>query len=231
VASLEKRADEDVNTYVARLQRMCANGDLAAQDYFGCCERELSRLYLSMDNPRAQSGHGGDVTWWRHVRWMILEAVVGDGTFIDVGCANGHLIESLDRWMRNTDVHIAFYGLEISPALYDLAQRRLPDFAPRIFLGNAMDWRPPFHFDYVYTMLLPDIPDCLRKPFLDNLWDHYVKPGGRLILGPWNDRAADEELSALGFHPSGYCEKTVPGRAGRMKRIVWIDRERQATEE
>ena len=156
---------------------------------------------------------------------MILEAVYQDGTFIDIGCANGHLIESLDRWMRNTDVRVEFYGLEISQALFELAQCRLPDFAPRIFLGNAMHWRPPFRFDYVYTMILDDIPDDLRKPFLDNLYHHYVKPGGRLILGPWSDRETDGELSVLGFTPNGYCEKTVPGRADQTKRIVWIDRE------
>ena len=216
--------DENLNDYGDRMKVALSAGRLTEGEFFSRMSHATASLYLSRDNPRAQSGHGSDIYRWRNVRWMILEAVYRDGTFIDIGCANGHLIESLDRWMRSTDVHIEFYGLEISQALFDLARRRLPDFAPRIFRGNAMDWRPPFPFDYVYTMILGDIPHSLRKPFLDNLYRRCVKPGGRLILGPCNNRETDEELSALGLTPSGYCEKTVPGSAGQTKRIVWIDR-------
>jgi hypothetical protein len=133
--------------------------------------------------------------------------------------------------MRDTDVKVEFYGLEISQGLFDLARQRLPDFASRLFLGNALYWKPPFEFDYVYTMILPEIPRSLRKEFLDNLYDNYVKPGGRLILGPWKIDEMEKELPTLGFAPSGYCEKVVPRREVReIKRIVWIDKERQPEE-
>lgn len=36
---------------------------------------------------------------------MLLESILADGTAIDISCANGRLIESLDLRMRNTDVH------------------------------------------------------------------------------------------------------------------------------
>jgi hypothetical protein len=194
-------------------------------------EKELTKLYLSADNPRAQSGHGSDIYRWRSVQWMILEAVYHDGSFIDVGCANGHLIESLDRWMRDTDVKVEFYGLEISQGLFDLARQRLPDFASRLFLGNALYWKPPFAFDYVYTMILPEIPRDLRKKFLNNLFENYVKSSGRLILGSWRVKELEEELPALGFTPSGYCEKTVPrGEAYEVRRIVWFDKKRLSKE-
>jgi hypothetical protein len=134
--------------------------------------------------------------------------------------------------MRDTGVKVDFYGLEVSQGLFDLARQRLPDFASRLFLGNALYWKPPFLFDYVYTMILPEIPRDLRKEFLDNLYDNYVKPGGRLILGPWKCEEVEEELSRLGFVSSGYCEKVVPRREVReIKRVVWIDKERQPEEE
>ena len=231
MAESSKRSDEDLNAYESRLREMRSSGRISTEDYFACCEKECAKLYLSRDNPRAQSGHGSDIYRWRNVRWMILEPVYHDGTFIDIGCANGHLIESLDRWMRSTDVHVDFYGLEISQGLFDLAQRRLPDFASRLFLGNALYWKPPFEFDYVYTMILPDIPGDLRKPFLENLYGNYVKPDGRLILGPWNTRQIEEELPKLGFTPSGYCEKSVPGTSDETKRIVWIDKKDELKEE
>jgi len=226
--SVEKRTDENLNTYEARLHELYSSGQISAEDFFSNCERECTQLYLSRDNPRAQSGHGSDVYRWRNIRWMILEPIHQDGTFIDIGAANGHLIESLDQWMRNTDVQVDFYGLEISQGLFDLARHRLPDFSSRLFLGNALYWKPPFAFDYVYSMILPDIPCDLRKSFLDNLYTHYVKPGGRLILGPWSDQAMEEEISQIGYTLSGYCEKTVPGSTDEIKRIVWIDKKHPA---
>ena len=143
---------------------------------------------------------------------------------MDVGCANGHLIESLDTWMRHTGVSVEFYGLEMSEQLHRLALSRLPAFRARLFLGNALYWRPPFTFDYVYTMVLPDIPRELRKEFLTNLWESYVKPGGRLILGPWNDGGLEEEIAGIGFAPTGHCEKSFAGKPYAAKRLVWIDK-------
>jgi hypothetical protein len=55
--------------------------------------------------------------------------------------------------------------------------------------------------------------------------DNYMAPEGRLILGPWNDRGLEEAVSSLGFHPTGYCEKTLAGEPRRVKRIVWIDKQ------
>jgi hypothetical protein len=35
------------------------------------------------------------------------------------------------------------YGVDISPALAELARRRLPQWHGRIWIGNADEWRPP----------------------------------------------------------------------------------------
>ena len=155
---------------------------------------------------------------------MILEAVYHEGTFIDIGAANGHLIETLDAWMRCTGVQVEFYGLEISQSLYDLARKRMPSFESRLFLGNALDWNPPFQFDYVYSMILPDIPDELKNRFLANLYNNILKPGGRMILGPWNNPELERVLAQAGYTPDGYCEKTVPGNMQEIKRFVWFDK-------
>ncbi len=115
--------------------------------------------------------------------------------------------------------------MELSKELYELAVRRLPAFAPRLFLGNGLDWHPPQAFDYVYTMVLPDIPAGLRSEFLGNLYGNCLKSGGRLILGPWSDRTLEDEIAELGFRPTGYCEKTVAGDPSKKKRIVWVDKQ------
>ena len=217
------RATENLNEYDARMRKLYEAGKITAEQFCLGCAEASGRVYVSRDNPRAQSGHGSDVYRWRNVRWMILEAINRDGTFLDVGCANGHLIESLDTWMDGTGVEVEFHGLEISDDLYRLAWERLPDFRLRLHHGNALYWKPAFQFDYVYTMILPDFPESLRKGFLDNLIGNYLKPTGRLILGPWNDPNLEYMLTQYGYPVSGYCEKSGTDRAGELRRVVWID--------
>ena len=79
----------------------------------------------------------------------MTRAIEHDGTFLDVGCANGLLMEDIARWAAEDGHHIEPYGLDFSPAIADLARRRLPHWLDRIYSGNVIDWRPPFGFDYV----------------------------------------------------------------------------------
>jgi hypothetical protein len=54
--------------------------------------------YPAGDNPRAQSGFGGDEARWEIARRPITWPIDRDGTFLDIGCANGYLMESVVRW-------------------------------------------------------------------------------------------------------------------------------------
>jgi hypothetical protein len=224
MSDLTMLPDENLNEYDERLKALFEAGKITAEQFSSGCAEASGRVYISRDNPRAQSGHGSDVFRWRNVRWLILEAICGDGTFIDVGCANGHLIESLDNWMNDTGVAVEFHGLEISDELYRFACDRLPSYRPRLYHGNALYWKPAVQFDYVYTMILPDFPLSMRKSFLDNMWDNYVKPEGRLILGPWNNPEIEDELARNGYPVTGYCEKYGTDRPGELRRVVWIDK-------
>jgi SAM-dependent methyltransferase len=96
--------------------------------------------YLAGDNPRAQSGFGGDEARWESARGPIADAIDRDGTFLDIGCASGHLLETLVGW---TPHGIEPYGLDFAPALAELARQRLPQWADRIFVGDALTWEPP----------------------------------------------------------------------------------------
>lgn len=224
MSELYMRPGENLNEYDERLKGLFEAGRITADQFCDACAIASGREYLSRENPRAQSGHGSDVYRWRNVRWLILEAICGDGSFIDVGCANGHLIESLDKWMDGTDVNVEFHGLEISSELFELAQQRLPEYRSRLYHGNALSWKPLFQFDYVYTMILPDFPLRMKESLLANLFEHVVKPGGRLILGPWSDTQIEADLDMLGYSITGYCEKKGTDQPGEIKRVVWIDK-------
>ncbi len=111
---------------------------------------EFERAYLGTDDPRAQSGFHGSPERWEAARRPIVEAIDGPGTFLDVGCANGLLMESVHAW---SDHEIEPYGLDFAPGLVDLARARLPQWADRIWLGDAATWTPPFRFDFVHVRI------------------------------------------------------------------------------
>jgi 2-polyprenyl-3-methyl-5-hydroxy-6-metoxy-1,4-benzoquinol methylase len=58
----------------------------------------LERAYLNSEDPRGGSGFRGDEARWERARRPIVQAVDRDGTFLDVGCANGLLMESVTAW-------------------------------------------------------------------------------------------------------------------------------------
>jgi SAM-dependent methyltransferase len=134
--------------------------------------------YLAGDNPRAQSGFGGDEARWEAARRPIADAIDRDGTFLDIGCASGYLLESLFDW---APFRIEPYGLDLAPALVELARSRLPEWADRIFVGNALSWDPPRRFDFVRTELVY-VPAKRKRGFVERLLSEVVAPGGRLIL-------------------------------------------------
>jgi SAM-dependent methyltransferase len=134
--------------------------------------------YLASDDPRRQSGFGGDEARWEAARRPIVRVIDRRGSFLDVGCANGYLLESLVRWSPHP---IEPYGLDFSPRLLELARRRLPPWAERLFLGDALEWESPQGFDFVRTELLY-APEERRRELVAHLLTRVVAPGGRLIV-------------------------------------------------
>jgi hypothetical protein len=57
--------------------------------------RSLEASYLQTDDPIRQSGFGGGSERWRAERSPILNAIESDGDMLDIGCANGYLLECL----------------------------------------------------------------------------------------------------------------------------------------
>src|SRR5579864_5168285 len=55
---------------------------------------------------------------------------------------HGLLLECAVQWLAEDGVTIDPYGLEILPELAALARQRLPHWADRIIIGNALDWMP-----------------------------------------------------------------------------------------
>ncbi len=193
---------------------------LADSTWFDDQARLLEKHYLAQADPAAQSGKSGGMESWNESRRVIAQAIPADGTFLDVGCANGLLMESVERWSREDGHQIEPYGVDISAGLVELARRRLPQWADRIWLANAWTWRPPRRFDFVHTRV-EYVPDRHRRAFVARQLEEFVAPGGRLLVTP-PDYGPPAYLVRWGFRVGG---EVVKERAGRPPaRVAWIER-------
>lgn len=143
--------------------------------------------------------------------------------WLDVGCANGYLMESFHRWGAERGMRVEPYGVDISWRLVSLARRRLPRWADRIFEANVMDWTPPRRFDVVHTAL-DYMPRTRRREHVERVLGDFLVPGGRLVLranrmpkGP--DPAS--ELEAIGFRPDGVIEAPHP-TSNEVRRTAYV---------
>lgn len=193
--------------------------------------RELEALeasYLRHDDPIEQSGFGGGRERWRAEREPILDAIEADGDLLDVGCANGYLLECLVQWGHERGIRLIPYGLDQGRRLVELARQRQPHLAANFFVGNAWDWQPPRLFDYVYT-LLDCVPPDYAVEYVRRLLVRAVAPGGRLIVGSYGSRSREIPptdvgafLGSAGFAIVG----TSQGGTPCIARFAWIVRER-----
>ena len=200
-------------------------GGIDEDEWYRRRQELIVPAYLAADNPRAQSGQSGDAAGWQDARGLIVEAIDRDGTLLDIGCASGHLMETTQAWAQERDFALEPYGLELAPELVELARTRLPEWAARIWEGNALDWNPPHRFDFVHLQQLDYVPASRRRELVAHLLDEVCARGGRLILGPFNElaerRETEEQVAAWGYEISGRAERPKNDEVAR--RVFWVD--------
>lgn len=149
--------------------------------YYADLQALLEPAYLAAETLQGGSGFSGDAERWRRARKIIADAIPRDGTFLDIGCANGLLMESVVDWAAERDLRVEPYGLDISQAFVDRSRARLPRWSERFFVGNAVDWEPPRRFDVVRTELVY-VPETRYKAYVTHVVEDILTPGGRLII-------------------------------------------------
>jgi SAM-dependent methyltransferase len=210
---------------LAAIDEALARGEIDEQGWHQAVAAIVVPAYLAGETPWEQSGKSGDLASWERGRRPIMAAIDRDGTFLDVGCANGFLMESVRAWGAEAGRKIEPYGLEIAPGLAALARQRLPQWADRIFVGNAANWVPPRRFDYVRTGL-DYVPPTRGRDLVDRLLADVVAPRGRLIIGVFNEekreRRTEERVASWGFDVAGRLD--AEHHDSRIAyRVFWID--------
>ncbi len=167
--------------------------------------RIIDPLYLNADTPQGGSGYSGTIDDWTANHLHIVEAIDHDGTFLDVGCANGFLMECMVDWCAARGISVEPYGVDISPALVARARQRLPQWSDRIWVGDAAIWTPPQTFDTVHGLLFDTVETrgLGRRALVDHLLT-FVSPGGRLVLSRYSPTlTAREIVEQLGYAIGG----------------------------
>lgn len=185
----------------------------------------IEPAYLSATTDQMGSGHSGSQEEWHASRGLIMEAIERPGTFLDIGCANGLLMASVERWSNDRGLAIEPYGVEISPKLAELARKRYPQWRDRICAANANDWQPPMRFDMVRTGL-DYVPHSDREAFVRHLSNRVVAPGGRLIIGKNNETRGESKIADClrSWGWSGVHEVRRTHSHPRVEMtVVWVD--------
>jgi 8-oxo-dGTP pyrophosphatase MutT (NUDIX family) len=217
------RSREQWQAAAAVLERARRRGELSDEDWFSGMRAIFDAAYTAAGNPRAQSGFGGDAARWEAGRRPVAHAIDRPGSFLDIGCANGHLLECLVAWSPHP---IEPYGLDLAPAVAELARERLPQWRERIHVGNALTWVPRRRFDFVRTELVY-VPDDLQPGFVRRLLDEVVDVGGRLIVcGYGSPRSGlvahpvGRVLRAAGFEPELEYAAVAPEGGGAIVEVA-----------
>ncbi len=175
----------------------------------------LEQAYVEAgDGPRGSGSGQASLGDWRAKRQQLAVPMDRDGTWLDVGCANGFLMATLPSWCAERDVTIEPYGPELLPKVADLARALHPTLAERIWTGSVMQWSPPQLFTYV-TTLEDQVPPDRLGDLVGRLLDTFVEAGGRLIVSAYTNAdnvprdlfGRSVEAVALA-HPSG-CSRTT----------------------
>jgi 2-polyprenyl-3-methyl-5-hydroxy-6-metoxy-1,4-benzoquinol methylase len=211
---------------VAGIDRALSEGRINENEWHEAMAALIKPAYLGAANPYAQAGHSGDAETWETSRGFIGDALHRSGTFLDVGCASGILMETVRQWGARKNLSIEPHGIDIVPEFVQLARRRLPNWAGRIYSGNIRTWRPRDHrFDFV--LIRPEYaPIPRRNDLVRHLMDHVVKPDGRIIVfvGAEETEARLVEstiTSDISVH--GRVEIPHSGDNRLVRRLFWID--------
>lgn len=214
-AHLKDNAWREIDEADARLER----GEIDEAGWHAEMAELIVPAYLAAGTPWEGSGKSGSASDWEYARSHVAHAVDRDGSFLDIGCANGYLLECLPRWTPHA---LDRSGLDIAPELVDLARRRLSELADRLWVGNALDWEPPHRFTYIRTGL-EYVPRHRRRELVERLlgWCE------RLIIGAFSEEAharpTEGLLRSWGHEVAGRSERAHPRKPGIEYRVLWVD--------
>ncbi|MGC8648659.1 MAG: class I SAM-dependent methyltransferase [Candidatus Micrarchaeia archaeon] len=169
-------------------------------------QREVIKKYLVGSHVA-----GFDFDLWVKRRAFISDLINKSGTILDIGCANGLLLRSLQEWSK---YKLIPYGIDIEIKFADQIKELFPNNFSNFIKLDVRD------IDKISSFSLPDKYDFVYW----HVWDEWnmstdeqqnavadaqehIMDGGRLILGFYDSREKNmeriENLENVGFKFAG----------------------------
>jgi SAM-dependent methyltransferase len=200
----------------------------------------LETAYISHEEPWRQSGMSGPEDRWTSLRKPVADCIEHSGSFLDIGCANGYLLECVLKWTSERGLSVEPYGLDLSERLVGMARERLPRYAGNFYVGNAFTWAPPRRFDYVRTELVY-VPSELEGEYIRFLLDNHLGESGRLLIANYSEGLEDDpargfirdladRLAKLDVSPERYVDGLDPVKGRRIRVAVVKARQAEAVD-
>ena len=92
--------------------------------WFTSLKDELETAYVRNEQPWEQSGYYGSEEHWTAARKPVADCIDTSGTFLDIGCANGYLLECILKWTSERNLEVIPFGIDISEKLIDIDVKR-----------------------------------------------------------------------------------------------------------
>jgi SAM-dependent methyltransferase len=212
---------------------------MTLEEWFLSLRKTLEDAYLGSDEPWRQSGMSGPLERWVLLRKPVADCIDRSGSFLDIGCANGYLLECCIEWTAERHIHIEPYGLDLSQKLIELAIHRLPQYKDNFFIGNALTWLPPRRFDFVRTELIY-VPSEHERQYVAFLLENHVNADGRLLVANYGEGLTQQDiergimkgshatsdillhLRELGFTPIGHKDGYDPIKNRKVRVAILI---------
>ena len=191
----------------------------------------LESAYLCNQDPILQSGFGGGPDRWRAERSPLLDAVDGDGEFLDLGCANGFLLESVLEWADERGISLKPYGVDLNALLIprsDTSISRIRGIISGLEMLGVGCRQGVSRWVYAIWDLVPiEMMPTLARQLLQNA----VRNDGAVIFGAYGSKSADtppvdiaRALIAGGLPVSGESAGGELSSGGPVTKFAWIRR-------